>query len=85
MDWWLHLLPVRMLAVWFGLIVGALLLLCLAGVARLAYEGAWLMALLPAAGAASAAAILRVVVRVAVVSLDEATSPPEGERSRPLE
>ncbi len=85
MDWWLHLLPARMQAIWFGIILAATLLLCVVGAARLAYEREWLMALVPAAGAIAIAWMLRVVIAFVVASLDEATRLDDPERAEPTE
>lgn len=85
MDWWLHLLPARMQAVWFGLTLLATMLLCLFGVARLAYEGEWLMALVPAAGAIFLAFVLRTLLTLVARDLEEAVNPAPDHERGPIE
>lgn len=85
MDWWLHLLPGRMQAVWFGLTLLAMMLLCIFGVTQLAYEGEWLMALVPAAGLVFFGFVIRSLVTLVARDLEEAVHP-DSERERgPIE
>ncbi len=85
MDWWLHLLPGRMQAVWFGLTLLAMTMLCLFGVARLVYEGEWLMALVPSAGLVFFCFVIRSLVTLVARDLEEAVHPdPEQDRG-PIE
>lgn len=85
MDWWLHLLPGRMQAVWFGLTVLAMLLLCLFGVARLVYEGEWLMALVPAAGVVFLGWVLRTLAAIVAHDFENAVHPDPDEERGPIE
>ncbi|MBI5168734.1 MAG: hypothetical protein HZA61_04515 [Candidatus Eisenbacteria bacterium] len=85
MDWWLHLLPARMQAVWFGLTLLALLLLCLFGTARLVYEGEWLMAFVPAAGVVFLAFVLRTLLTLIARDLESAVHPGPDEERGPIE
>lgn len=85
MDWWLHLLPGRMQAVWFGLTLLAMTMLCLFGVARLVYEREWLMALVPAAGLVFLCFVLRSLVTLVARDLEDAVHPDSEQERGPIE